>query len=70
MKRSSQQIQTPYETDVLEDAAVGTTVFTAIEVTDRDTVGETLSITCAVAEAVLGAEPEQRLPANATGCEK
>lgn len=44
----------PYETDVLEDAAVGTTVFAGILVTDRDTVGETLNVSCSVAQP-LGA---------------
>lgn len=36
----------PYETEVLEDALPGTTVFDKIYVTDKDTVGENLDITC------------------------
>ncbi|XP_055585161.1 cadherin-87A [Uranotaenia lowii] len=36
----------PYETEVLENAKPGTTVFGAILVTDKDTVGENLDITC------------------------
>ncbi|XP_055683308.1 cadherin-87A isoform X2 [Lutzomyia longipalpis] len=36
----------PYETEVLEDAEIGTTVFDQIHVTDRDIVGENLDITC------------------------
>jgi len=36
----------PYETEVLEDAKPGTTVFNKILITDRDTVGENLDITC------------------------
>ncbi|XP_059616920.1 cadherin-87A [Phlebotomus argentipes] len=36
----------PYETEVLEDAEIGTTVFDKIHVTDRDIVGENLDITC------------------------
>ncbi|XP_055710433.1 cadherin-87A isoform X2 [Phlebotomus papatasi] len=36
----------PYETEVLEDAEVGTTVFDKILVTDKDIVGENLDITC------------------------
>jgi hypothetical protein len=41
----------PYETEVLEDAVVGTTVFDKILITDRDTVGENLDVTCAVDES-------------------
>lgn len=37
----------PYETTVLEDAAVGTTVFDKILITDRDAVGENLDVVCA-----------------------
>lgn len=40
----------PYETEVLEDAAVGTTVFDKILITDRDAVGENLDVAC-VAES-------------------
>ncbi|XP_055623372.1 cadherin-87A [Toxorhynchites rutilus septentrionalis] len=36
----------PYETQVLEDAPVGTTVFKEILVTDKDTVGDNLDVTC------------------------
>ncbi|GAB0095360.1 Cadherin-87A [Sergentomyia squamirostris] len=36
----------PYETEVLEDAEIGTTVFDKIFVKDRDIVGENLDITC------------------------
>lgn len=36
----------PYETEVLESAAPGTIVFDEILVTDKDTVGENLNITC------------------------
>lgn len=36
----------PYETTVLEDAAVGTTVFDKILITDRDAVGENLDVVC------------------------
>ncbi|XP_036327722.1 cadherin-87A [Rhagoletis pomonella] len=37
---------TPYETDVNEDAAIGTTIFNQILVTDRDTIGESLDLKC------------------------
>lgn len=40
----------PYETEVLEDAAVGTTVFDKILITDRDAAGENLDVAC-VAES-------------------
>ncbi|XP_070490349.1 cadherin-87A isoform X2 [Chironomus tepperi] len=36
----------PYETTVLEDAAIGTTVFDKILITDRDAVGENLDVIC------------------------
>lgn len=36
----------PYETAVLEDAAVGATVFDKILITDRDAVGENLDVVC------------------------
>uniref|UniRef100_A0A182NLH5 Cadherin domain-containing protein n=1 Tax=Anopheles dirus TaxID=7168 RepID=A0A182NLH5_9DIPT len=36
----------PYETDVLENAEPGTTIFDGILVTDRDTVGENLDVSC------------------------
>lgn len=36
----------PYETEVLEDATSGTTVISNILVTDKDTVGENLDISC------------------------
>lgn len=36
----------PYETEVLEDAKPGTTVFSDILVTDRDTVGDNLIVNC------------------------
>lgn len=36
----------PYETVVLEDAAIGTTVYDKILITDRDTVGENLDVAC------------------------
>jgi hypothetical protein len=39
-------MQVPYETTVLEDAAVGTTVFDKILITDRDAVGENLDVIC------------------------
>lgn len=38
--------QLPYETEVLEDALINTTIFKNILVTDTDTVGENLDITC------------------------
>lgn len=38
--------QVPYETTVLENAAVGTTVFDKILITDRDAVGENLDVVC------------------------
>uniref|UniRef100_B3P4D8 GG17179 n=1 Tax=Drosophila erecta TaxID=7220 RepID=B3P4D8_DROER len=37
---------TPYEADVNEDAAVGTTIFDKITVKDRDIVGESLDLKC------------------------
>ncbi|ALC46335.1 Cad87A [Drosophila busckii] len=37
---------TPYETDVNEDAAVGTTIYNKILVTDRDTIGDSLDLKC------------------------
>ncbi|XP_058058428.1 cadherin-87A [Anopheles bellator] len=36
----------PYETEVLENASPGTTIFDGILVTDRDTVGENLDVSC------------------------
>lgn len=39
-------VQVPYETTVLEDAAVGTTVFDKILITDADAVGENLDVIC------------------------
>lgn len=39
--------QVPYETVVSEDAAIGTTVFDKILITDRDAVGENLDVVCA-----------------------
>ncbi|XP_053682239.1 cadherin-87A [Sabethes cyaneus] len=36
----------PYETEVLENALPGTIIFRSVLVTDRDTVGENLDITC------------------------
>jgi hypothetical protein len=36
----------PYETDVLEDAVQGTTIFDKILVTDKDSVGENLDVIC------------------------
>jgi hypothetical protein len=36
----------PYETTLLENAAVGTTVFDKILITDRDAVGENLDVMC------------------------
>lgn len=39
-------IQVPYETVVLEDAAIGTTVYDKILITDRDAVGENLDVVC------------------------
>lgn len=42
----------PYETVVLEDAAIGTTVYDKILITDRDAVGENLDVVC-VAESQL-----------------
>ncbi|XP_037922792.1 cadherin-87A [Hermetia illucens] len=38
--------QVPYETEVYENATVGTTIFDKILVTDKDTVGENLDIMC------------------------
>ncbi len=38
---------TPYETSLGEDTPVGTTVFRAIEATDRDLVGDVLEVGCA-----------------------
>lgn len=40
--------QVPYEVEVLEDAALGTTVFQGIRVEDRDTVGDNLNVSCSV----------------------
>lgn len=40
----------PYETVVSEDAAIGTTVFDKILITDRDAAGENLDVVC-VAES-------------------
>lgn len=39
--------QVPYETVVSEDAAIGTTVFDKILITDRDAAGENLDVVCA-----------------------
>uniref|UniRef100_A0A182VQ56 Cadherin domain-containing protein n=1 Tax=Anopheles minimus TaxID=112268 RepID=A0A182VQ56_9DIPT len=39
-------IEVPYETEVLENALPGTTIFDGILVTDRDTVGENLDVSC------------------------
>lgn len=36
----------PYETFVLEDAGIGTTVYDKILITDRDSVGENLDVVC------------------------
>lgn len=36
----------PYETEVLESAPPGQTIFDSIQVTDEDSVGENLNITC------------------------
>lgn len=68
----------PYETDVLEDAAIGTTVFGGILVTDRDTVGETLNVSCAevpsaekLPTSVGGGGLSADAPAaESSGCEK
>lgn len=38
--------QVPYETEVLESTPPGTVVFNSILVTDRDTVGENLNVSC------------------------
>ena len=38
---------TPYKSSLNEDTPVGTTIFRAIEATDRDLVGEVLEVTCA-----------------------
>lgn len=40
--------QVPYEVEVMEDAALGTTVFSRIRVEDRDTVGDNLNVSCSV----------------------
>lgn len=45
----------PYETVVSEDAAVGTTVFDKILITDRDSVGENLNVVCEDASQQDGA---------------
>ncbi len=45
---------TPYETNVSEDTPVGTTVFRAIEVTDKDLVGEVLEVECVRPESDVG----------------
>lgn len=45
----------PYETVVSEDAAVGTTVFDKILITDRDSVGENLNVVCEDASQPDGA---------------
>ena len=37
---------TPYKSSLNEDTPVGTTIFRAIEATDRDLVGEVLEVTC------------------------
>jgi hypothetical protein len=37
---------TPYKTAVNEDTPVGATIFRAIEVTDRDLIGEVLDVRC------------------------
>lgn len=39
-------LQMPYETEVLESTAAGQTIFDSILVTDQDSVGENLNITC------------------------
>lgn len=36
----------PYECEIREDALPGTTVFDSIWVTDKDSVGENLNVTC------------------------
>lgn len=41
----------PYETVVSEDAAIGTTVFDEILITDRDAVGENLDVVCTTCRA-------------------
>lgn len=41
--------QVPYETEILENTPPGTTVFSGILVTDKDTVGEILNVTCSSA---------------------
>ena len=47
----------PYETVVSEDAAIGTTVFDKILITDRDAAGENLDVVCV-------AESQQESPCN------
>lgn len=45
--------QVPYETEVLENATPGTTVFNTIRATDKDMVGETLNISCLSSQGPL-----------------
>lgn len=60
----------PYETDVLEDAAIGTTVFASIMVTDRDTVGETLNVSCSEASTMAALSGAAAAAPERSGCEK
>lgn len=52
----------PYETTVLEDAAVGTTVFDKILITDRDAVGENLDVVCATEKTTTTTEQHESDP--------
>lgn len=39
-------LQVPYETEVLENAQIGTTIYDKILITDKDIVGENLDVVC------------------------
>lgn len=41
---------TPYKTSLNEDTPVGTTIFRAIEATDKDLIGEVLEVKCIIKE--------------------
>lgn len=43
----------PYEAEVLENAQPGTNIFDGIFVTDKDTVGENLNISCTMSTNAL-----------------
>ena len=69
----------PYETEVLESAAPGSRIFNAILVTDKDTVGENLNITCLTAtqktlikspQSVLSSLPSKAATESYEPCSK